>query len=125
MRQICGRRWLLKAYASSNLLRFLHHVRLISDSLTFREVYMRRPVLRAVLGLEVPDEPLDALLRGRDEVDGLHGRQRLAVLVDRLHDGDALRREVLQRRLSRSRHPSPGTTYSMGLVKVRRILVLI
>ena len=61
------------------------------DRLTFCEVDMRGPVLRPVGRLEVPDESLDAVLGGRDEVDGLHGRQRLAVLVDRLHDGDTLR----------------------------------
>ena len=66
-----------------------------TDRLTFCEVDMGGPVLRPVGRLEVPDESLHAVLGGRDEVDCLHGRQRLAVLVDRLHDGDTLRGEVL------------------------------
>ena len=58
-----------------------------TDRLTFCEVDVRGPVLRPVGRLEVPDESLHAVLGGRDEVDGLHGRQRFAFLVDSFNDG--------------------------------------
>ena len=77
---------------------------------------MRGPVLRPVLRLEVPDETLDAALGGRNEVDGLHGRQRLAVLVDRLHDGDTLRREVLLEDCGSSRSRQPNVEQNAKLL---------
>ena len=68
---------------------------------TFCEVDMSRPVLRPMLRLEVPDQPIHTLLWWCDEVDGLHGWQWLSVLVNCLHDGDALSREVLHCKIRR------------------------
>ena len=88
--QLCEQ--VLVKWGSSAFQSFCHS---FTSSVTFGEEDVCEPVLRPVLRVEVAEQPPDALLAGRDEVDGLHGGQRLAVLVDGLDDGDALRREVL------------------------------
>ena len=88
--QLCEQ--VLVNWGSSAFQSFCHSFR---SSVTFCEEDVCEPVLRPVLRVEVAEQPPDALLAGRDEVDGLHGGQRLAVLVDGFDDGDALRREVL------------------------------
>lgn len=53
---------------------------------TFCEVDVSGPVLGPILRLEIHHESLDALLARGDQVDGLHGRERLPTFLDRLHD---------------------------------------
>ncbi len=70
----------------------VYYIPLVS-CLTLGKVDVGAPVLGPVLRLEVLHEPAHRLLARRDQVDGLHGRKGLAVLVDRLHDCEWRERE--------------------------------
>ena len=62
---------------------------------TFGKVDVSGAILSAMLRGEIVQERLHALLARRDQVDRLHGLQRLPHLLDGLDDGDALGRQVL------------------------------